>query len=314
MSDVSRMASKDVYFRNTRSGKKGHRQPRTQDFKYTSSGHTAPDAPRSECGLRVLRRLLGSIVTEEPSTVLGLNEYVTLGSWSGGGCSCVCFMRIPELVTCMVSVRNCGVERVHSAVQRVCSENTGCNAPMVKEHNREHWMHGVLWRNSVIQISGKLAPSVVDVLQESGDTDVKCDVTFCNATRSTLGFSLTLPHGTHMRTMSPGAALMLSSCFPAWSACIEQPSAPYYKILCEPTATSDTTSGGNSCCMLYTSGRVRLQGTVDGCARTLAALAEALRTLMSSDSSKPFLCRLTSYPHEPAPPGKAETSPDSGKT
>lgn len=295
MHSASDMAS--VYFRNTRSGKKGNKQPKLRHFKYNTPAIGPYAVQPSECVLSVLTTIASEAAGKDVRLDPDLREHVVLGSWSGSGASCIAFTRIPELVTAMISIRGCSRDTVDHAVGQVCSSNPGVNAPSVMEHAKEHVIDGKLVRHSVIQVSGRLAPHVVDALRVSGAPSFRHEVTFCNATQAKLCFCITLPSGTHIRTLSPGSLHLLSSSFPQWAGCISQPAAEYYKIICEPLQGCFRTSANkNSCCMLYADGRMRLQGIVEDCARTMAALRFALNTLMTGSRCTAFLSLLVEHP------------------
>lgn len=285
-----------VYFRNTRSGKKGNKQPKPRHFKYNTPATGPYDVQPSECVMSVLSSIASQAVGDSIELNPDLKEYMIMGSWSGAGTSCVAFTKVPELVTSMISIRGSSLEAVEGAVTSVCASNPGVNAPYVTEHAKEHLVNGRVVRNSVIQVSGRLAPHVVDAMRSAGDNSMKYDITFCNATQAKLCFCLTLPSGTHVRTLSPGSLYLLSTAFPQWSACISQPSAAYYKILCEPLPGCFRTSANkNSCCMLYADGRMRFQGVVEDCARTAAALREAINNVMTGPHCTTFLSRLVEH-------------------
>lgn len=290
------IAMTSVYFRNTRSGKKGDRQPKPRQFKYNIPA-TGPYALEpTPCSIDVLSSIASGATGKDIRLDPRLRENLIMGSWLGSGISCVAFTKVPELVTSMVSIRGCTKGAVEAAVFNVCSSNPGANAPSVMEHTKNHQSNGRMVRNTVIQVSGRLAPHVADAVKTVSSENVKCDVTFCNATQAKLCFALTLPSGTYTRTLSPSSLYLLSSSFPAWSGCISQPSAPYYKILCEPpTGCFRTSANKNSCCMLYADGRMRFQGTVADCSRTAAALREALDTLMMGPHCTAFLSRLSEH-------------------
>lgn len=285
-----------VYFRNTRSGKKGHRQPRPRHFKYSTSAAGPYAIEPSDSVLWALGCVASGLTGSNVALDRDLREYLVLGSWSGLGASCVAFTHTPELVSAMVSVRGVPPGDVRSAVDNVCAANPGANAPSVVEHSKEHMSGGRVTRNTVVQVSGRLAPHVADELKRTFGDTAKCDMTFCNMTQAHLCFCVTVPSGTYIRTMSPGSLHMLSEAFPPWSACISQPVAPYYKIVCEPDANGFRMSANkNSCCMLYADGRMRFQGAVRDCARAAAALREALATMMISQHCKVFLSRLVEH-------------------
>lgn len=285
-----------VYFRNTRSGKKGNKQPKPRHFKYNTPATGPYDVQPSKCVLTVLSSIASQAVGDTVNLDPDLREYMVMGSWSGAGISCVAFTKVPELVTSMISIRGSSLDAVESAVTKVCASNPGVNAPYVTEHAKEHLTNGRIVRNSVIQVSGRLAPHVVDVMKVDGNSDMQYDITFCNATQAKLCFCLTLPSGTYIRTLSPGSLYLLSTSFPQWAACISQPSAAYYKILCEPLPGCFRTSANkNSCCMLYADGRMRFQGVVEDCARTAGALREAISNVMTGHHCTTFLSRLVEY-------------------
>lgn len=285
-----------VYFRNTRSGKKGNKQPKPRYFKYNTPATGPYEVQPSQCALSVLSSIASHAVGDTVELNPDLREHIVMGSWSGAGTSCVAFTKVPELVTSMISIRGSSLGSVESAVTKVCASNPGVNAPYVTEHAKEHVVNGRMVRNSVIQVLGRLAPHVIDTMKENTCDSMKYDITFCNATQAKLCFCLTLPSGTHIRTLSPGSLYILSSAFPQWSACISQPSAAYYKILCEPLAGCFRTSANkNSCCMLYADGRMRFQGAVEDCARAADALREAINTVMTGHQCTTFLSRLVEH-------------------
>lgn len=154
-------------------------------------------------------------------------------------------------------------------------------------------MGGCTVRNTVVQVAGRLAPHVVDVIKTRYGNGAKCDITFCNVTQAKLCFCITIPSGTYVRTLFPGSLHMLSVVFPPWLACISQPSALYYKILRAPESEGFRTQvNKNSCCMLYADGRMRFHGAIRDCARMVIAIREALYHAMLGQYCKGFLSRL----------------------
>lgn len=295
-----------IYFRNTRSGKKGNRQPKPKQFKFNIPAIGPYAVDPTPCSMEVLSSIASAAVGESITLDPRLRETMVMGSWHGSGMSCVAFTKVPELVTCMVSIRGCTMGAVEAAIFNVCSMYPGVNAPSVTEHVKQHHAGGRSIRNTVIQVSGRLAPHVVDAVKAISSESVKCDVTFCNATQAKLCFAVTLPTGTYSRTLSAGSLHLLASSFPSWSGCISQPTAPYYKILCEPpTGCFRTSANKNSCCMLYADGRMRFQGSVPDCSRTAAALREALDTVMMGSYCKAFLSHLTEHVLEDEEAGEA---------
>ncbi len=148
---------------------------------------------------------------------------------------------------------------------------------------------GVLQKGAVPQVSGRMAPYVIEEAQ-LGDI---CKWGFLNACKTKIVFIYTDASGPQLLTLTKAAMAMLKAYMPRYSACVYDDAMSCFKITAAPTDEGGSNDANkNTCLIVYGDGAIRLQGTPSKMLRPCECFRVAVLTIAESKSWTRFLRNL----------------------
>lgn len=291
------MSAPAPYYRTTRSGRRNNVKPPPSSFKFSSPSAAEDDLEHSPGGM------LPSLSSELTSDIISgvtqrqhvapdrnFREEHTVGEWVSDRMAVLAIAKHPLVATTMVSIRNCTRAALEDAVESVHKEHPTLNAPKLTVYSaRSKSASG-----HVLQLAGKLSTAVIDRLRDECGSAPDCRVTSCNVTDMRLRFIVTLVNGTHVMCMSLRSMQILSRYVPEGATFMPTKDRSGFKMVCRGDHKHKP-SPDMSFMLVAKSGRVRLQGTPDGCVSVSDAFGRAVSAVMVSDAAIDFVGLLSPY-------------------
>lgn len=236
--------------------------------------------PLPSSSIVLLKNVISALTGEEAVIGVENRDVHVIGAWVGGLDSMVrcCFIQ-PELTSAVCSVPLNTYARYEMAKNIVCDSIPGATPCTVKSATK------------VVQISGRLAPYVVD---EVGV--INC-WTFANIAKSKILFVCTDNNGSHILTLSSKSMQMVKEYMPLGSVCVYDVKTSGYKITVSPKGSGDMRAANkNTCMIVYGDGAFKFLGIPSDMSAVATSFRKAITSIMSSMQHSMFITSLSILP------------------